>query len=108
MQAAEKKRPREERDILHRLRPFSRLQTAADYEAFSADILCKFSKHVPPSLLTMAIPDEAILRKKILDLQTYRRLGLSTPADIEKYEADLVKRVRNHSLVICSFLIYFK
>lgn len=41
MQAAEKKRPREEREILHRLRPFARLQTAADYEAFSVDIVCE-------------------------------------------------------------------
>lgn len=40
MQAAEKKRPREEREFLHRLRPFARLQTATDYEAFSTDMLC--------------------------------------------------------------------
>lgn len=41
MQAAEKKRPREEREFLHRLRPFSRLQTAEDYETFSTDMLCE-------------------------------------------------------------------
>jgi len=40
MQAAEKKRPKEEKEILHRLRPFARLQTAEDYETFSTDILC--------------------------------------------------------------------
>lgn len=40
MQASEKKRPREERDIIHRLRPFAKLQTAEDYEIFAADILC--------------------------------------------------------------------
>jgi transcriptional adapter 2-alpha len=40
MQAADKKRPREDREIIHRLRPFAKLQTAEDYEAFSADILC--------------------------------------------------------------------
>ncbi|KAG6880022.1 hypothetical protein C0992_007819 [Termitomyces sp. T32_za158] len=77
MQAAEKKRPREERDIIHRLRPFSKLQTAEDYEVFAADILY-----------------EAILRKRILELQTYRRLGLMTVADIDKYEADLAKRAQ--------------
>ncbi|GLB37844.1 putative functions as component of the transcription regulatory histone acetylation (HAT) complexes SAGA, SALSA and ADA [Lyophyllum shimeji] len=77
MQAAEKKRPREERDIVNRLRPFAKLQTAEDYEAFASDMLY-----------------EAILRKKILDLQTYRRLGLTTAADIEKYEADLAKRAQ--------------
>ncbi|KAJ7489951.1 hypothetical protein B0H11DRAFT_2156758 [Mycena galericulata] len=68
MQAAEKKRPKEEKDIIHRLRPFARLQTAEDYESFCADVLY-----------------EAMLRKKIQDLQQYRRLGLSTAADIDKY-----------------------
>lgn len=43
MQAAEKKRAKEEKDIVHRLRPFSRLQTAEDFEVFAADILCTFS-----------------------------------------------------------------
>jgi hypothetical protein len=43
MQAAEKKRAKEEKDIVQRLRPFARLQTAEDYEVFAADILCKIS-----------------------------------------------------------------
>ncbi|KAF9444781.1 SWIRM-domain-containing protein [Macrolepiota fuliginosa MF-IS2] len=77
MQATDKKRPREEREILHRLRPFARLQTAEDYEAFAADMLY-----------------EAILRKRIQELQHYRRLGLSTAADIDKYEHDLAKRTQ--------------
>ncbi|KAG5352582.1 hypothetical protein C0989_001616 [Termitomyces sp. Mn162] len=80
MQAAEKKRPREERDIIQRLRPFAKLQTAEDYEAFASDILY-----------------EAMLRKRILELQTYRRLGLMTAADIDKYEADLAKRTQAKS-----------
>ncbi|KAJ7470510.1 hypothetical protein FB451DRAFT_1253941 [Mycena latifolia] len=77
MQAAEKKRPKEEKDIIHRLRPFARLQTSEDYESFSADILY-----------------EAMLRKKIQDLQQYRRLGLSTAADIDKYLNDVAKRTQ--------------
>ncbi|KAJ7940899.1 hypothetical protein B0H13DRAFT_1940566 [Mycena leptocephala] len=77
MQAAEKKRLKEEKDIIHRLRPFARLQTAEDYESFSADILY-----------------EAMLRKKIQDLQQYRRLGLSTAADIDKYINDVAKRTQ--------------
>ncbi|KAH7907413.1 hypothetical protein BJ138DRAFT_1014539 [Hygrophoropsis aurantiaca] len=71
MQAAEKKRPKEEKDIVHRLRPFARLQTAEDYEAFSADILY-----------------EAMLRKRIQELQQYRRMGLTTAADIDKFDLD--------------------
>lgn len=77
MQAADKKRPREDREILHRLRPFAKLQTAEDYEAFSADFLY-----------------ESMLRRKIQELQHYRRLGLTTPADIERYESDLAKRTQ--------------
>ncbi|KAJ7109127.1 hypothetical protein C8R44DRAFT_801720 [Mycena epipterygia] len=77
MQAAEKKRPKEEKDIINRLRPFARLQTAEDYESFCADILY-----------------EAMLRKKIQDLQQYRRLGLSTAADIDKYLNDVAKRTQ--------------
>ena len=41
MQANDKKRPREEKEFLHRLRPFARLQTGEEYEAFTADMLCK-------------------------------------------------------------------
>jgi hypothetical protein len=44
MQAADKKRPKEERDMLHRLRPFARLMTAEDYEVFCRDMLCKGSR----------------------------------------------------------------
>lgn len=35
-----------------------------------------------------------MLRKRIAELQHYRRMGLSTVADIDKYDADVVKRVR--------------
>ncbi|TFY58745.1 hypothetical protein EVJ58_g6225 [Rhodofomes roseus] len=77
MQAAEKKRPKEEKDIVHRLRPFARLQTAQDFEEFCADILY-----------------ESLLRKRITELQHYRRMGLTTVADIDKYEADAAKRTQ--------------
>jgi transcriptional adapter 2-alpha len=43
MQAAEKKRPREDREFIQRLRPFARLQTAEDFEIFSTDMLCTAS-----------------------------------------------------------------
>lgn len=76
MQAAEKKRPKEEKDVVNRLRPFARLQTAEDYEVFVADIIY-----------------EAVLRKRIQELQHYRRMGLTTAADIDKYEHDTIRRV---------------
>ncbi|KAI0798513.1 hypothetical protein BC629DRAFT_1592096 [Irpex lacteus] len=75
MQANEKKRPREDKEILHRLRPFARLQTAADFEEFAADILW-----------------EHTLRKRIAELQSYRRLGLLSEADITKFHIDDDKR----------------
>ncbi|KAG2016288.1 transcription coactivator [Coprinopsis cinerea AmutBmut pab1-1] len=76
-QTAERKRPKEEREFIHRLRPFAKLQTAADYEAFTTDMLY-----------------EAMLRKRIQELQHYRRLGLCNAADIDKYETDLIKRTQ--------------
>ena len=76
MQANEKKRPKEEKDIAHRLRAFARLQTAEDFEAFVADAIW-----------------EATLRKRIQELQHYRRMGLTNAADIDRYEQDLIKRV---------------
>lgn len=77
MQAAEKKRPKEEKDIVQRLRPFARLQTAEDFEVFTADILY-----------------EAMLRKRIQELQHYRRMGLTTAADIDKFEHDSIRRAQ--------------
>lgn len=77
LQAAEKKRPKDDKDIVHRLRSFARLQTAEDYEAFCTDILY-----------------EAMLRKRIAELQQFRKLGLTTAADIKKWEEDLYKRTQ--------------
>ncbi|TFK54551.1 SWIRM-domain-containing protein [Heliocybe sulcata] len=77
MQASDKKRPREEKEIVTRLRPFAKLQTGEDFEEFITDILY-----------------EHALRKRIQDLQFYRKQGLRTAADIEQYEADLVKRAK--------------
>lgn len=77
LMAAEKRRPKDDKDIIHRLRPFARLQTAEDYEAFWTDILY-----------------EAMLRKRIAELQQYRKLGLTTAADIKKWEDDLYKRTQ--------------
>ena len=36
--------------------------------------------------------DESLLRKRIAELQAYRRNGLTTPADIHQYELDAYKR----------------
>ncbi|EJD02636.1 uncharacterized protein FOMMEDRAFT_28357 [Fomitiporia mediterranea MF3/22] len=77
MQANEKKRPKEEKDMVQRLKPLAKLQTSQDYDNFVDGILY-----------------ECVLRKKIQDLQHYRRMGLKTAADIERYEADVQKRAQ--------------
>ena len=100
MQAADKKRPREEKDVVVRLRPFAKLQTADDFEHFVIDILCMFLVFPIIGLhLTVSPTDEQILRKRIQELQHYRRMGLTSAADIDKFEVDVAKRVRlTHSL----------
>ena len=48
---------------------------------------------IPNWRVTHCLPvDEHMLRKRIQDLQHYRRMGLRTSADIEKYDADVIKR----------------
>jgi transcriptional adapter 2-alpha len=51
LQANDKKRPKEEKDLLTRLRPFAKLQTAEDFEVFVADILCETSSLLPSTSL---------------------------------------------------------
>jgi transcriptional adapter 2-alpha len=41
MQALDKKRPKEEKEIAHRLRPLAKTQTAEEYENFIEGILCE-------------------------------------------------------------------
>jgi hypothetical protein len=48
--------------------------------------------------------DEAMLRKRIGELQQYRKLGLTTAADIKKSEEDLYKRVRFAYLTLPCFI----
>jgi len=76
-QAQEKKRQKEEKELIYRYRPFAKLQTADDYEQWVDGMLY-----------------ESTLRKRIAALQNYRRMGLTTLADAEKYEADVVKRIQ--------------
>lgn len=40
MMAADKKRQKEEREFVHKFRPFAKLQTAEDYEEFVNGMLC--------------------------------------------------------------------
>lgn len=46
MQVQEKKRTKDEKDYLHRLRPLAKLQTAEDFENLVEGVLCVFSLHI--------------------------------------------------------------
>lgn len=67
--AAEKKRAKEERDLVQRYKPFARLQTAEDFE-----------------LLIDGLTYEQSLRKRIAELQEYRKMGITSAADAIRYE----------------------
>ncbi|KAI5119808.1 hypothetical protein M0805_006941 [Coniferiporia weirii] len=77
IQLLEKKRPKEEKDIAQRLKPLAKLQTSEDYDSFVDGIIW-----------------ESILRKRIQELQHYRRMGLRTAVDIDRYEQDVAKRAQ--------------
>jgi hypothetical protein len=68
-QLEEQKLPRDERDLIHRMRLFERFHTPEEHKVFIADLL-KAKR----------------LRKEIAKLQTYRRLGVRTLAEAEQYE----------------------
>ncbi|KAL7411186.1 hypothetical protein BDY24DRAFT_331249, partial [Mrakia frigida] len=76
IQAAERKKPQKERDLVAKYKVFAKLQTAEDHEAFIEGLLY-----------------EQTLRTRIAQLQTYRSKGITTVAEAESYEAQLEYRV---------------
>ncbi|KAJ1921426.1 Transcriptional adapter ada2 [Mycoemilia scoparia] len=75
-QSAEKKLTREERDLLNQLKVFAWYQTHEDYKAFSEG-------HI----------NELRLRNRLSQLQDWRRNGITTFADGEKYEIERAQRI---------------
>eukprot|EP00980_Cylindrotheca_fusiformis_P005896 scaffold1242_cov123-Cylindrotheca_fusiformis.AAC.5 len=71
----EEKIPADERDLVHRLRLFERFHTPDEHKQFIADIL-KAKR----------------LRKEIATLQMYRRIGIRSLLEAEKYELDKERR----------------
>ena len=66
--------PPDERHLVQRMRLFARFQTRDEHEAFANKVL-----------------EAKRLRKEIAKLQMYRRMGITSLADIEKYEMDKVR-----------------
>ncbi|KPV71759.1 uncharacterized protein RHOBADRAFT_56380 [Rhodotorula graminis WP1] len=75
LSAAERKRSKEERDLIMRTKVFSRIQTAQDHEDFVEGLLY-----------------EITLRKRIAELQEYRRNGVTTLAEADRYESAKTQR----------------
>ncbi|KAJ1635715.1 hypothetical protein T492DRAFT_964313 [Pavlovales sp. CCMP2436] len=71
LQAADRRRGREERELWAALRPFARLHTAAEHALFVRSLL-----------------SELRLRRRIAQLQHYRQMGLLSLAQAELYERD--------------------
>ncbi|WRT65609.1 uncharacterized protein IL334_002554 [Kwoniella shivajii] len=69
IQALERKRPKEERELIQRYKVFAKLQTAQDFE-----------------VLIEGLMYEQNLRKRIAELQEYRRMGITTNAEAEAYD----------------------
>ncbi|KAJ3280715.1 Transcriptional adapter ada2, partial [Blyttiomyces sp. JEL0837] len=73
--AIEKKRSKEEKDLLNRTRVFAKLQTADDFDTFMDGLL-----------------REQKLRQRISELQEYRRMGITNLKDAAEYEKDKIQR----------------
>lgn len=75
-QAEDAKLPRDERDLVHRMRLFERFHTPEEHRIFVEDLL-KAKR----------------LRKEIAKLQLYRRMGMSSFVEVEKFELDKSRRL---------------
>ena len=78
--ANERRKPKEERDLLLRTKPFARIQSSDDYDAF-----------------VDGLAYELTLRKRIAELQEYRRNGITSLAEAERFERDKAQRLSARS-----------
>lgn len=73
--AMDKRRSKEEKDLLLKLKPFARVMTPQDYEEFTTDMT-----------------EELKMRTRIQQLQEWRKHGITTLEDGNKYEKDKIVR----------------
>lgn len=76
-QASERKRPKEERELLSRIKHFAQMQTAQDFEDFLNGLIY-----------------EDALKRTAAQLQGYRRAGITTLADAARYDREKADRAR--------------
>lgn len=89
-QAAERRRPKEEKELLSRTKHFAQMQTALDYEDF-LNGLCY----------------EEALRKAAAQLQHYRKMGILTLDDASAYEREKAERARRAAELAAGGLAVF-
>ncbi|UZJ52560.1 hypothetical protein CBS101457_001880 [Exobasidium rhododendri] len=75
--AAERKRSKEEKEILNRIKHFAQMQTASDFEDFFNGLCFEDS-----------------LRRAVAQLQMYRRAGITNLVDVPKFESEQAERSR--------------
>ena len=74
-QQIERRRPKDERELVAQMRPFARFHTAQEHNEFVGGLLTAMR-----------------LRKRIAQLQHYRKNGIRTLAEAEEFEAEKRKR----------------
>ncbi|KAJ2597417.1 Transcriptional adapter ada2, partial [Coemansia sp. RSA 1722] len=82
-QSIEKKRPKDERDLLNKIKVFARMQTKDDYDRFSSGLL-----------------NEHVLRQRITQLQEWRRNGVTTLADGAQFEVEKSQRLSRRATTL--------
>ncbi|KZT56585.1 hypothetical protein CALCODRAFT_435537 [Calocera cornea HHB12733] len=82
LQLAERKRPKEEREMYQRQKPFARVQTAEDFEVFVDGLMY-----------------ETALKKRIMELQQMRREGVVSTVDVERYEKDKAQHASHRAYI---------
>jgi transcriptional adapter 2-alpha len=78
-QLIEKKRTKEEKDLLHKSKPFARMMNHEDFEAFNKDLLLEHN-----------------LRIAIGQLQEWKQMSITDLKHGEKYEADKQARTQKN------------
>ncbi|KAK5556722.1 Transcriptional adapter ada2 [Exophiala xenobiotica] len=78
-QLLDKKRTKEEKDLLHKAKPFARMLNHEDFEALNRDLLLEHN-----------------LRIAISQLQEWKQMGISDLKGGEKYEADKQTRAQRN------------
>lgn len=74
--AIEKRRTKDERDLLNKPKPFARIMNKRDYDDFTDGMLQEYT-----------------LRQAVTQLQEWRRMGIQTLEAGQKYEVEKVQRV---------------